>query len=175
VAVAVVAVVGLAVGLAVALGGGSTDEKLSIGGCVAQTIAEQGRDHVTELPEDYEYSSTPPTSGTHHPQPAIWNVYTDPVEQMRLVHNLEHGGIVVQYGEDAPDATVAEIQSWYEQDPNGVIVAPLPELGAQVAVTAWTHLLTCQGFNAEAFDKFTEEFRFKGPERFSPEAMQPGT
>ena len=31
----------------------------------------------------------------------------------------------------------------------------------KVAVTAWTHVLTCPGFNDEAFDKFTESFRYQ--------------
>ena len=30
-------------------------------------------------------------------------------------------------------------------------------------------------FNQEAFDKFTEAFRYNGPERFPPSALEPGT
>jgi hypothetical protein len=173
-----IVVVAVVVVLAAVLGGGSSDEKLSIGGCVAETIAEQGREHAAEPPEGYEYDSFPPTSGTHSPSPAIYNFYTDPVDQFLLIHNLEHGAVVVQYGDEVPEETVAEIRAWYESDSEGqagLIVAPLPELGSEVALTAWTHVLTCQGFNEEAFDAFTNEFRFEGPERFSPDAMLPGS
>jgi len=97
------------------------------------------------------------------------------VRQMLLVHNLEHGGIVVQYGDQVPTETVDQIRAWYSDNPNGKVVAPLPALKDKVAVTAWTHVMTCPGFNQEAFDKFTEAFRYKGPERFPPSALEPGT
>ena len=174
--VAIVAIA-LAAGLGIALGGGggANDSELSIGGCVANTFPEQDRRHATQLPPDYKYNSFPPSSGTHNPQPAIWNIYDAPVRQMLLVHNLEHGGIVVQYGDQVPTETVDQIRAWYSDDPNGKVVAPLPALKDKVAVTAWTHVMTCPGFNQEAFDKFTEAFRYKGPERFPPSALEPGT
>ena len=94
---------------------------------------------------------------------------------MLLVHNLEHGGIVVQYGDQVPAETVDQIRTWYQSDPNAKMVAPLPALEDKVAVTAWTHLMTCPGFNQEAFDAFTEAFRYNGPERFPAERLEPGT
>jgi hypothetical protein len=174
--VVAVVVIALAAGLGIALGGGdSTPSGLTAGGCVPYSLEEQGREHAVELPAGYKYNSFPPTSGTHHPRPAIYNVYEDPVRQLLLVHNLEHGAIVVQYGEDVPETQVEQIRSWYAEDPVGKVVSPLPALGDKVAVTAWTQLMTCPGFNEQAFDAFTEAHRYKGPERFSPDAMQPGT
>jgi hypothetical protein len=174
--VAIVAIA-LAAGLGIALGGGSgsSNSELSIGGCVAQTFPDQGRQHATQLPPDFKYNSFPPTSGTHNPTPAIWNIYDEPVRQMLLVHNLEHGGIVVQYGDQVPEETIQQIRTWYQADPNAKIVAPLPALKDKVAVTAWTHLMTCPGFNQEAFDAFSDAFRYKGPERFPANRLEPGT
>jgi hypothetical protein len=54
-------------------------------------------------------------------------------------------------------------------------VAPLPALGDKVALTAWTHLATCPGFDEEAYDAFVDLYRFKGPERVPVSAMEPGT
>jgi hypothetical protein len=174
-----IVVIVLASVLGVALGGGGgggSDQELSIGGCVAQTFEDQGNAHATELPEGYEYNSFPPTSGTHNPVPAIYGIYLgETIDRMLLVHNLEHGAVVVQYGDQVPQADVDRIAAWYAEDPNGLIVAELPELKDKVALTAWTHVLTCPGFNPEAFDRFTEAYRYKGPERFSPDAMRPGT
>jgi hypothetical protein len=172
-----IVVIALAAGLGIALGGGggSSDSELSVGGCVAQTFPDLGRKHATQLPKGYKYNSFPPTSGTHYPTPAIWNIYDEPVRQMLLVHNLEHGGIVVQYGDQVPAATVDQIRTWYQSDANGKIVAPLPALKDKVAVTAWTHRMTCPGFNQEAFDAFTEAFRYKGPERYPTSRLEPGT
>ena len=171
-----IVLIAVAAVLAIALGGGDeAGAEVTTGGCTTETFPEQGREHVETLPAGYEYNSFPPTSGSHNAVPAIYNVYGDPVNQMLLVHNLEHGAIVVQYGDQVPQSEIDSIVAWYSEDPNGIIVAPLPQLEDKIAVTAWTQLMTCPAFSEEAFDEFTESYRFQGPERFSPDAMQPGT
>lgn len=173
---AVVVAVVVVIVLATVLGGGSDASAIAAAGCVQQTFPSQGRKHVEELPEGFEYNSFPATSGQHHPQPALWNVYTEPIDQIHTVHNLEHGGIVVQYGDEVPNATVAEIRQWYENgDRSGILVAPLPELGDQVALTAWTVLATCPGFDEKAYDAFVDLHRYKGPERLPIDSMLPGS
>ena len=82
---------------------------------------------MPELPEGYEYNSVPATSGLHNSQTAIWNLYDQPVPQINYVHNLEHGGLVIQYGSEVPEAEVAALADWYQQDTRGVIIAPLSE------------------------------------------------
>ena len=39
-----------------------------------------------------------------------FNLYTFPLPQLVVVHNLEHGGIAIQYGRKVPKATVGEDQ-----------------------------------------------------------------
>jgi hypothetical protein len=171
----VVGVVVLIVVLATVLGSSGDASALTDAGCTQQTFPSQGRKHVAELEPGFEYNSFPPTSGPHNPSPAIWNIYDEPIEEFILVHNLEHGGIVVQYGDQVPAATVAQIRDWYaNSDRNGILVAPYPELKDKVALTAWTQLATCPGFNEKAFDSFVDLHRYKGPERFPAEALQPG-
>jgi len=176
-----IAIAAGAVGIALAVGGSS--EEGVAGPCVRQDFPVQGRRHVEELEKGYEYNSTPPTSGNHYPVPAIWNVYEQPVPQIRLVHNLEHGGIVVEYGEEVPPATVQQIVDWYAEDPNGMIVAPLPDdaparLADKITMTAWTHLATCTAFDEGSFSDFRDDYRGPGgdaPEKFPLEELTPGT
>jgi hypothetical protein len=159
-------------------------------GCTLETFPEQGRDHADELPEDFEYNSFPPTTGPHHPIAAPWGVYDEPVEQIRVIHNLEHGGVIVQYGEDVPEAEVEAILEWYRGDPLGKIVAPLPALGDEIALGAWVApdaleagreeagegvLGKCTAFDRDAFDAFRDTYGFRGPERFDRDMLQPGT
>lgn len=152
--------------------------------CERDTFADQGRAHITpqqKPPKGFKYNSYPATSGWHDPAPAIWNVYGDPVPQVNLVHNLEHGGIVIQYGSEIPDETVNEIVDWYQDDPNGIVIAPLPDtpeaadLQNRVAVTAWRQLMTCATFDEGAFSDFRDEYRYNGPEKFEPEHLAPGS
>ena len=68
-------------------------------------------------------TSFPPTSGRHYVQPLIFNQYTEPVPEIQLVHNLEHGAVILQYGNKVPSAQVDRITQWYRDDPNAVIVS----------------------------------------------------
>lgn len=166
-----------AVGIALAVGRGGSEEGVA-GPCVRQDFPVQGRNHVTELEKDFEYSSSPATSGPHLQTPAIWNLYEDPVPEIRLVHNLEHSGVVVQYGDEVSPGTVQRIVDWYADDPNGMIVAPLPELNNKIALTAWTHLATCKGFDEDAFSDFRDDYRSTegdAPEKFALADLTPGT
>ena len=175
---AVIAVAAVAVVLVNVLGGGEdASAALADAGCTEQTYPSQGRQHVLELKEDFQYSSFPPTSGPHNPQWALWGYYDRSVPFISSTHNLEHGGIVVRYGKDVPQETIAQIRAWYDEDPAGLLVAPLPgnALPDKVALTAWTQLAICPGFDQAAFDSFRDQYRFKGPERIPIEGMQPGT
>ena len=50
------------------------------------------------------YSSLPGTSGPHWQTPANWGVYSTPQNESQLIHNLEHGGIVIWYDPERVDA-----------------------------------------------------------------------
>ena len=52
--------------------------------------------HVPEG-QNIEYSSIPPTSGRHWNSWAECGFYTQSLPDERLVHNLEHGNIVISY------------------------------------------------------------------------------
>jgi hypothetical protein len=118
--------------------------------------------------------TAPPAIGAVEAQPVAWGRYERPVDQRRLLHNLSHGGVGVQYGPEVPVGVVAEIRSWYLRDPDGLVLAPLGSLGDRVALTGWGRLETCRGFDETAFSSFRDEVRFHGPELVSREAMRPG-
>jgi hypothetical protein len=182
-AIAVAAVLGFTL-----LRGGGAQAALADAGCTLETYPSQGRQHVEEVPEDFEFNSFPPTTGPHHAQWAPYDVYDRPVDQLRLLHNLEHGALVIQYGEDVPQSEVDAIVSWYREDPNGKVVAPLPELGDEIALAAWTTpdspgagedegqgvLAKCTAFDRNAFNRFRDTYAFRGPERIPREQLRPG-
>ena len=113
------------------------------------------------------WNSFPPTSGRHYYQPLIFNEYSEPVLEIQAVHNLEHGAMILQYGNKIPQAQIDAITSWYQKDPNAIVVAPLPKLGNKVAMTAWTYWAECTGFDLKAANAF-KAFRYRAPET-SPE------
>ena len=85
-----------------------------------------------------KWNTDPPTSGPHYQTPAIWGAYTTPLYPAQVVHNLEHGGIFIQYGKDVPQATVDQLKAFYDEHLNGTLLAPLPRLGSKIAMGVWT-------------------------------------
>lgn len=150
-------------------------ETMREAGCSFRTMPEEGRTHVRDGTKVAYKSKPVPTSGRHYDRPAIWNSYDVPVEQERLVHNLEHGGVVIQYGDGVPAETRNQLQEFYLDDANGLVLAPLPRLGDKITLAAWTKVAVCTQFDEDAFGKFRDELRYKGPERFAPEFLAPGT
>lgn len=130
-----------------------------------QTFPEQSRDHIRQNQPHPEYSSNPPTSGWHWDTPQDWGIYTNQQFQEQLVHNLEHGGIVVQYN-NLPPADVQRLTDLVRRDAYHMVLAPYPGLppGVKVATTAWMHLQTCDGVDENAIRAFINAFRDKGPE-----------
>lgn len=196
-ALVLAAVVG-GIAYAMTRGGGAGEAS---GVCEVTTHEAQGQEHVPpgdiDL-EEFEYNSYPPTTGPHHPQPAIFGEYQSPVSTDHFLHSQEHGGITIQYGPDVPDDVVQRLVNWYRADPAGLILAPLPDeeeaepLADKIVMTAWfaerefeddpgseiTHqegrLATCSTFDEDAFDDFKEENRARGPELFSLDDLMPG-
>lgn len=193
-----------AAALALVLGGGDdasagTDAQavqaaLADAGCTLKAVPAQANasDHsdVSSPDEKPGWNTFPPTSGPHYTESAVWGAYTEPLQQARIVHNLEHGGVYVQYGSDVPEATVAELEEFYAAHEAGTLLAPLPELGDEIALGAWVtvedgigesgprgrgYLARCTAFDEVAFAAFFDAFQFKGPERFAPSQMLPGT
>jgi hypothetical protein len=179
------------------LGGGEKSEAAVFrdAGCTFESFPAQNNqpDHsdVPDLEAKPEWNSYPPSSGPHHGSTAVLGFYDEPVLLVQSTHNLEHGVVVVHYGKDVSDEDVEALREWYDNDPNGLLVAPLNDLNDQIALTAWTtpdaapggeagirgrgYLAKCPTFDEEAFDRFVEEHRFKGPERVPPENLAPGT
>ncbi len=200
---AVIAAVSVAAVLAVAgifflIGSGSGTSvedaraALTQAGCTLQEVDARAGNH-TLGPDDASkrWNTDPPTSGPHfgfNPNgtlgTVIWGAYDEPVQLARAVHNLEHGGIYIFYGDDVSDEVVADLRDFYDRHENGTLVAPLPRLGNQVALGAWVadedgtakgYLAKCPGFDEDAYSAFFSAFQFKGPERFPSSELLPGT
>jgi len=110
----------------------------------------QGNRHIQTLNETIPpYNSEPPTSGPHLPYVAPWGIHTEPIPRQLQVHNLEDGGVMVQY--NCPDACpdlVAKLKAIVSGYDHQVILAPYPCIKARIALTSWTRL--------DAFDDFDE-------------------
>ena len=156
-------------------GGSSPEQALVAAGCTFKTYKDLGQKHVESYDAKVSYNSTPPTSGPHHVQPVIWGAYSEPVERVQEVHNLEHGGVVIHYGDKVDAATQEKLRGFYNDSPNAVLLAPLPTLGSKISLTSWTRLATCETYDEKALAAFRSAYRGNGPERFRIGDLVPGT
>lgn len=187
-------VVAAALGYALLGSGGSSSStdaiaKLEAAGCTVQKVASlPSGDHSVLTPDgtSKKWNTDPPTSGPHYQTPAIWGAYTTPLNKAQVVHNLEHGGIFIQYGPDVPQSTVDQLKTFYDDHLNGTLLAPLPQLGSKIALGVWTttsatssnsgtaYLAKCSSFDDAAYAAFFKAYQFQGPERFAPSQLAPG-
>jgi hypothetical protein len=122
-------------------------------------VPSLGNEHIptAETPH-VAYNSDPPTSGPHLPHIAPWGVHTRPLVKELQVHNLEDGGVVVQYNCECPELAekLAGIVRKYDRY---VILAPYPTMKSRIALTAWTRLETLDDFDAGRIERFIKAYR----------------
>ena len=124
-------------------------------------FADQGNAHIQMPNEPHTpYNSDPPTSGPHLPYIAPWGIHTEPIVKELQVHNLEDGGVMVQYqcATPCPDLVdkLTQIVRRYETQ---VVLAPYPGMPTRIALTAWTRLDAFDAFDEARIVRFIRAYR----------------
>jgi hypothetical protein len=145
---------------------------------------------VPTLSSKVKWSTFPPSGGSHYQLWAVWGFYNQPVNPRQVVHNLEHGGVIIWWGPKVSQQTIDELRNFYDSSPTGMFGTPIAGLGNKIALTAWTgdptryyqngyygtgHLTTCTRFDEKAFAAFRGAFRGHGPEGVPLSSDQEGS
>jgi hypothetical protein len=135
------------------------------------------------------WSTSPPSAGSHYGAWAVWGFYRTPVNPRQVVHNEEHGAVVIWWGPKVPKSTIDKLEAFYNQHPDGMFGTPYPRLGNKIALTAWTgdpakyyrnhyygmgHIAVCSSFDQKAFAAFRSAYLGKGPEGVPSSSNEPG-
>jgi len=124
-----------------------------------QQFADLGNLHIQTADSPHTpYNSDPPTSGPHLPYIAPWGVHTRPIQPELQVHNLEDGGVLVQYNCECPEL-VAKLSAIVRRYDKSVILAPYPPMKSRIALTAWTRLETLEDVDESRVVRFIEAYR----------------
>ncbi len=145
--------------------------------------------HVNSLVAKIKWVTHPPSGGQHYGTAAPFNFYDAIVNPRVVVHNLEHGAVVIWYGPKISAQTKDKLGSFYRSSPVGMVATPYAGYGTKIALAAWTgdsakyqkngyygegHFSVCKDFNEKAFKTFRDAYRGHGPEGFPLSQLQPG-
>ena len=129
--------------------------------------------------EFISYSTTPPTSGPHWgtPEWAECGIHQAQVPDERIVHNMEHGQVVISYNlpNEEDVARLLDVAEGLPDMESWTVVRPYDKIEeGTVAVTAWGVMDIVQGVDEDrirqfyttyARNRFSEETRQAGPLR----------
>jgi hypothetical protein len=138
-----------------------------------QPVPNLGNAHIASVDSPHApYNSIPPTSGPHLGNIAPWGISDGPIPDESQIHNLEDGGVMVQYwcgdGTDqlsgldyqagCPELVdqLSAIVSGYHSE---VILAPYPGLDARIALTAWNRIDKFDEFDEQRIRQFINAYR----------------
>jgi len=125
-----------------------------------QSVPSLGNRHIPQGADALvQYNSDPPTSGPHYGSLAPWGVHDRPIPKGLQVHNLEDGGVLVQYNcSDCPEL-VEKLRKIVSRHPTHVILAPYPSMKSRIALTAWGRIDTFEEFDEKRIARFIDAYR----------------
>lgn len=134
-------------------------------------LPDEGNTHIP-AGQRGQYAGVPPASGSMWGQTAPWGIKDTAVPDETVIHNLEHGGVVISYkGLSAEElkrlkaVTRLLLGSGYPK----IILRPYAALtDARLVVTAWRWELRLPDYDEEQLVKFVRQ-RYE-----SPDAPEPG-
>ena len=108
----------------------------------------------------------------------------------QVVHNEEHGGVIIWWGAKVPTSTVDQLEAFYREMPELDARHAVPELGNKIALTAWTGDPTkyyrdgdygdgphrdLPHVRRDGLQAFRDAFRGEGPEGIPESSNTPGS
>ena len=124
-----------------------------------KTFPMAGQDHIAANEQPDNWNSNPPTSGDHLATPLPPGVYDSDQDMRALVHNQEHGYVVILY-KGIPADQVDQLREFVEaRDGSKLVLAPWSGLESNgVTLTAWQNLETMQRVNMDVVQAFVNDY-----------------
>lgn len=131
-------------------------------GSLGEFVPSLGNRHIgpTEMGL-ITYNSDPPTSGPHLSSIARWGVSDSPIPKELQVHNLEDGGVIIQYNcsQTNPECrALAEKLAQIVRRYDHAILAPYPGMSHRIVLTAWSRIDKFNEFDEARVVKFIDSY-----------------
>lgn len=114
------------------------------------------------------YETDPPLSGNHAETWLPAKFFDAPQSPEKLVHNLEHGNVVIYYDKAKLPAAdlekLKQLTAKYSGPWDGVVAVPRTDADHPLILTAWENALRLTAYDQAKVEKFVDAFRGRGPE-----------
>ena len=148
-------------------------------GDTVQSFDDMGRDHIAAGAPAPTYNSNPPTSGPHSPRFVDWGIVDQLPPKEVMVHNMEHGGVIVWYNCQGGPSPLTSAQCQELRTNLAGVVQPrlaakkeivmgaYADMRQRIALTAWGKLDAFDEFDAQRVARFIDTYeRAYNPEGF---------
>ncbi|MCB9136699.1 MAG: DUF3105 domain-containing protein [Anaerolineales bacterium] len=136
---------------------------------LGEDIPLASREHIQEGMAANDWTSDPPTSGQHYGTWAPAGFYPDVIADEYLVHDMEHGYVIIYYNcalvEDC-DAFKTEIEAAMADagnDPDThtvkIIAVPRENMNNPITYASWGHLYKAETFVPEELVSYVHFYR----------------
>jgi Protein of unknown function (DUF3105) len=124
-----------------------------------KTFPSAGRDHIGDGEQASNWNSNPPTSGDHLGSPRSPGVYDSEQDPRALVHNLEHGYVVILY-KGIPQDQIDQLRGFVEErEGSKLVLSPYSGLAENgVALAAWQNHEIMQRANLDVVQAFVNDY-----------------
>ncbi|MGG5173257.1 DUF3105 domain-containing protein [Pseudarthrobacter sp. J1738] len=129
-----------------------------------QTFAGLSRNHVQNA---VAYPQEPGVGGDHSPVWTNCGIYTEPVNEERAVHSLEHGAVWITYNPGLPASEITRLTTLAKDKPY-LLLSPDKNQTSPITATAWGAQLAVQDAGDPRIPAFI------GAYAQSPKAPEPG-
>jgi hypothetical protein len=131
-----------------------------------KTFPNAGRNHISGNQQPSNWNSNPPTSGDHLGTPLPPGVYDNDQDMRAMVHNMEHGYVVILY-KGIPADQVDQLRTFAKaRDGSKLVLSPWSGLDKDgVALAAWQNLEILQRVNMDVVQAFVNDFMLPGGTR----------
>jgi hypothetical protein len=117
--------------------------------------------HLNSLDQPHvAYNTNPPTSGPHFEGHVEQKISSKSIPKEIQVHELEHGGILIQYNCKNCDDLIAKLEKLARVNEH-VVLAPYPDMDAKIALTAWGKLAKLNGYDEKLITEFINAYAGK--------------
>ena len=137
-----------------------------LGFAVQELPAGHGPPYLYNTAQTIEGSlaEIPPTSGRHG-DASPYGFLGRPLIAESVVHNMEHGALVIWYRPGDPDLAGDVNGLVRDLGQSCLIAGSLAQMSFEVAATVWGRVLPLERFDREALAEFAREYRGeRGPE-----------